>query len=596
MSDRSTPASSVELDVWRLIAGWLVLLAVLLLALAGLERPWTARQGVALALPLAGLLGAWRYLRAGAPGWLALGGLAVAAALGLFGAALISAPPPDQLPLLQIAIVLTGLATLLTALLSGLGLVRPVNATLLSLALGLALFLGETGIRLFAPPPAGDDPVPIWSGRTEPHPELGMTYVPHSQIVSYYPSNPRGYFKPEDPRAREWHLELQRGTVARMELPPAAPEVVRVTITETHTDTVWLVQLERRHLRVTAKPGYSVRFRARADQPRRIVVALAQSGPSWSNLGLYREVELTPEWKNFQEDFAVTQDDPNARIHFNLAGSLIPVEFAGAALYGPDGSEVPQQLPPSRFVVNYEFNDQGCRGRDYPLERGPGTLRILLLGDSYTLGTGVHEHDTFAARLERLLAATDSGAAALIPEVINCGVSGYGTREERIFYQEIGARYRPDIVVLAMVFNDDLSWHEELRRGLAGRPPGRVARMSRLGRSIRNLGAQRPFEYAKLVEEVLQLDRAVRAHGARLLVSSFGSNWDPELDELTRTVRDGLRGTDIPVLDLNRVLRASHRPEELKAHPLDGHLNDVGHRVVAEELRRFLRDQGWVPE
>jgi SAM-dependent methyltransferase len=58
-------------------------------------------------------------------------------------------------------------------------------------------------------------------------------------------------------------------------------------------------------------------------------------------LGLYRKIELTPEWQSFEEEFVAAADEDNARIHFDLGNSGIPVELASVNLRLPGGAPAP---------------------------------------------------------------------------------------------------------------------------------------------------------------------------------------------------------------------------------------------------------------
>jgi lysophospholipase L1-like esterase len=99
--------------------------------------------------------------------------------------------------------------------------------------------------------------------------------------------------------------------------------------------------------------------------------------------------------------------------------------------------------------VDVKINSKGLRDREIPYERTPSTLRILMLGDSFTEGWGVPFERTFSKRIERLYAAR--GVAA---EVINAGVGNYNTIMEVNYFLNEGHKYRPDIVVLNYVAND----------------------------------------------------------------------------------------------------------------------------------------------
>jgi len=83
------------------------------------------------------------------------------------------------------------------------------------------------------------------------------------------------------------------------------------------------------------------------------------------------------------------------------------------------------------------------------MEKRPGTVRILMLGDSITFGWGVPADMTMAKRLEKKL--QESGLNA---EVINAGVGNYNTRMEVAYFLAAGHKLAPDIVVLNYFVND----------------------------------------------------------------------------------------------------------------------------------------------
>ncbi|MBK7975147.1 MAG: hypothetical protein IPK07_18320 [Deltaproteobacteria bacterium] len=76
---------------------------------------------------------------------------------------------------------------------------------------------------------------------------------------------------------------------------------------------------------------------------------------------------------------------------------------------------------------------------------------MLALGDSFTWGWGAAQQDTYPAQLEELLRAR-TGSPAL--EVVNAGVSGYGTVQELLWLDRMGPRLAPDVVVLFYYRND----------------------------------------------------------------------------------------------------------------------------------------------
>jgi len=91
-------------------------------------------------------------------------------------------------------------------------------------------------------------------------------------------------------------------------------------------------------------------------------------------------------------------------------------------------------------------NSKGLRGNtEYPYERVPNRIRIAVLGDSFTFGEEVSDHETFCAWLERLI--PDS-------EVLNFGTRGYGHDQMLIYFRSEVHRYKPDIVILGFVYEN----------------------------------------------------------------------------------------------------------------------------------------------
>lgn len=108
-----------------------------------------------------------------------------------------------------------------------------------------------------------------------------------------------------------------------------------------------------------------------------------------------------------------------------------------------------------RFVTNSKgFRDT----REFAYAKPPGTLRILVLGDSHTQGYEVRQEATYAAVAERFL--TFRGTRA---EAINAGVSGFSTAEALVFLENEGYKYHPDVVVLGFYAND---FEDNLKAGL----------------------------------------------------------------------------------------------------------------------------------
>jgi len=97
------------------------------------------------------------------------------------------------------------------------------------------------------------------------------------------------------------------------------------------------------------------------------------------------------------------------------------------------------------FDTKVRINSKGFRGREIDYARDRQFMRVLMLGDSYVWGFGVQEEEMFTSRME-----------ALIPnlEIVNLGVSGYSTDQELLLYEDEGRKYKADLAVIVVAFND----------------------------------------------------------------------------------------------------------------------------------------------
>ncbi len=83
--------------------------------------------------------------------------------------------------------------------------------------------------------------------------------------------------------------------------------------------------------------------------------------------------------------------------------------------------------------------------RAYSVTKPANVLRVLTIGDSFTYGWEVGAEQTYSYYLEQRLASS---------EVLNMGVTAYGIDQAALKYLKYGRRYRPDIVVFAVIGPD----------------------------------------------------------------------------------------------------------------------------------------------
>ena len=103
-----------------------------------------------------------------------------------------------------------------------------------------------------------------------------------------------------------------------------------------------------------------------------------------------------------------------------------------------------------------KINSAGLRDREHARAKPPGTIRIAVLGDSYPEAFQVPMEDAFWVIMEKKLEECGAFGGKRV-EVVNFGVSGYGTAQELITLREHVWDYDPDIVMLAITTSNDIS-------------------------------------------------------------------------------------------------------------------------------------------
>jgi lysophospholipase L1-like esterase len=103
------------------------------------------------------------------------------------------------------------------------------------------------------------------------------------------------------------------------------------------------------------------------------------------------------------------------------------------------------RLTPDKQVA-IKINGKGLRGREFPYEKPEGVKRIIVLGDSVAFGHGLEEQDSLPSVLQQRL---PEGY-----EVINAGVTGYGTDQEYLFYEKELSKYQFDLLIVVLSSGD----------------------------------------------------------------------------------------------------------------------------------------------
>jgi hypothetical protein len=136
-----------------------------------------------------------------------------------------------------------------------------------------------------------------------------------------------------------------------------------------------------------------------------------------------------------------------------------PLPDTAASGYHPEDPLL-RLLPPNQcndagkldgsYFVEVCTNRSGLRDRDHVPGEAP---RVLGLGDSFTFGWGVEQHDTFLSHLERALRL---GMPSAKPGVWSAGLSFTSQAHQDVLLRQLYDKVKPDLVVLAFAEDNDI--------------------------------------------------------------------------------------------------------------------------------------------
>lgn len=118
--------------------------------------------------------------------------------------------------------------------------------------------------------------------------------------------------------------------------------------------------------------------------------------------------------------------------------------------------DVPLNSSMAGFYRYFFSNSQRLRDDDVSMTKPENTFRILCLGDSCTFGVKIPYTQSYPEHLEKLLQQQLPDKHI---EVINAGIPGYSSYQGRVYYQQFGLSYCPDMVIVCFGLNDRVLWN-----------------------------------------------------------------------------------------------------------------------------------------
>ncbi|HZL98757.1 MAG TPA: hypothetical protein VFD43_00765, partial [Planctomycetota bacterium] len=249
-------------------------------------------------------------------------------------------------------------------------------------------------------------------------------------------------------------------------------------------------------------------------------------------------------------------------------------------------------------------NAFGMRESEYALPKPPGTVRVVLLGDSYVFGMGVAAEQRCGVLLERLLEERSGLRPAPTVEVLHFGVTSWGIAAATEFLRRQLSLLQPDLVIEQVVPND-LDDTNGVRgfgspgRLVPSRPQAGDAPVSLTYARWQLQPQAKPLlawgvdgeSRERLADGAARLTRlreAVTAGGGRFLLLI---NWHGYQAVAARHLAPAVPADEVAWLS-----REFYRDPRYRISESDEHWNPAGHEQVAQLLYGLITARGLLPQ
>ena len=243
-------------------------------------------------------------------------------------------------------------------------------------------------------------------------------------------------------------------------------------------------------------------------------------------------------------------------------------------------------------LVPFQTNSQGLRDKEYALDKPTGVFRVAVLGDSFTLPSGVAIEDAFHSLLEDRL---NLGKESTRYEFINFAVGAYTLQQYLSAIRHRAMEYDPDLILIGFCAGNDHKVFLPDRFPDRYRPKGRTYPF--YGSFVVNAVA------LKLQESQVEEERGrLTDRQARYLERVFGELaafseaeeipvvlvYLSNQEENYQTIEELALANGIEhFLDVSSAFRGT-KLSDYRILPIDNHPNAKAHRIFADRTYEYL--------
>ena len=214
-------------------------------------------------------------------------------------------------------------------------------------------------------------------------------------------------------------------------------------------------------------------------------------------------------------------------------------------------------------ITHIHINSDGFRDYEYTKEKKKNMFRVIILGDSFTFGSGLELNETYSKILEKRLNFLIKNRY----EVLNFGVPGYALSNEVEQLRVKALNYSPDLIIIGITLANDF-------------------KLNHSSNQLIDCLKERKLCDSRLENQLNELHAITsNLHIPVLLVVINDIRYNNESEKLLMKLSEEY---GFYFLSFDFIFTNIPKEKLEIFYPYDGHLSPLGHTLIADGIYKFL--------
>ncbi|MBP0018497.1 MAG: SGNH/GDSL hydrolase family protein [Cyanobacteria bacterium SBLK] len=249
-------------------------------------------------------------------------------------------------------------------------------------------------------------------------------------------------------------------------------------------------------------------------------------------------------------------------------------------------------------LVPFRTNSKGLRDREYQISKSKGIFRVAVIGDSYTMATGVKIDEAYHSLLESKI---NNEKRKLDYEFINFGVGGYNLKQYMTVIEFKANQYDPDLILIGFCPEND---HQIPPEGIFERPYNEPRRTYSFYESFVIKKVTQKFRHDTIKRlsktSVNEFSEEEKEYMSRLFLKmrDYSQEYDIPIvvvylshiynEIYVKNLRELVESNSLNFIDASLTFKDIPNLNQYLIYLTDSHPNNKANRIFADRIYKYL--------